>query len=665
MSNSALNLITTTRLAAAAGDGSIVQLVAAGTVALATTAMLGVVQNNGSAAAAGSRVNIATSGQADVLCVAGLSATLLPGAPLYLSGTAGSATTDPASGVLVGTVVNAGAYTARSIVLASVQEAGVQRAGQATWPLNIVRYYAVDAVNGNDANVGYIDAAPNTIFVSTALEAVAKKTWLGLSGAIPGNGLGRSMCILVRGYSALTTYNNPAGTIDVQTLAGITGYKSIWVRASDFTNNANDKVDFACYTIFNGPNGDNSFTVQSYDAALLRVTIAAGALTTGTTLAGKKVQWAGNVTTLLRTQGWQIQRIISATVFEVTNVSPSIVPVAGDTFTIRAPSIEFDGYIGDGSQTLIGLSAAGNFVRTVLIAGFRYRSVGNIVTNQQPTNLNTLEFAASISLLLGKAFALSYADEGAVTIASRVGITCEANLTCAVKGDGVIVAIVKGLLITTPEKIQYQFLGAFFGAAIIAGGSILPPVVAGIAAASSAQQIGPGTSVTSFPKVYFGSTLILRQYMGQLDGVEINNAASPGAIQLQGTCIVMLKNIIGSTGNVGYGVDATLAVGSTIRFGSGNTVTGTLGDVKPVGVAVKTWAEVVAEGFADTNGNILVAEANGGPLKKLTAGSLANTPILGADPAGVIDGDVWATNIAGVRSMCVRMGGTTYRTTLT
>jgi hypothetical protein len=48
-----------------------------------------------------------------------------------------------------------------------------------------------------------------------------------------------------------------------------------------------------------------------------------------------------------------------------------------------------------------------------------------------------------------------------------------------------------------------------------------------------------------------------------------------------------------------------------------------------------------------------------------TAGTVGNFPVLGADPTNPVDGDVWITNIAGTRSLKVRIAGATYAVTLT
>lgn len=236
-------------------------------------------------------------------------------------------------------VLNPGANETLEIVgLTSVQADTV-----ATWDLTLVRYFLVDQLNGDDSNVGYVDAVGGSTLVPAGL---AKKTIAGMMAIFPRNGAGRDFNILVRNadHTNGTQYNEDLD------LSGCHGYRRGWLRGStDLTNSTVDQVACGARIGQAGPNLDGSWTVQS--ATTADITIAAGTL-------GAEVIAGGSTGGV---QGMRIRRIDTNAVIggliyrnssSFIETGTSIVaPANGVTFWIERPgfllrSFQAPGYLG-------------------------------------------------------------------------------------------------------------------------------------------------------------------------------------------------------------------------------------------------------------------------------------------------------------------------------
>lgn len=159
----------------------------------------------------------------------------------------------------------------------------------------------------------------------------------------------------------------------------------------------------------------------------------------------------------------------------------------------------------------------------------------------------------------------------------------------------------------------------------------------------------------------------------RLSGVDISNAIAVPCISFQANrkCAFGLRDVVSTDGgNTGFVIEMNF-LGSTTRnssfvWGSANTITATAGDIKDANGVALTFAQINAthayDGFGNDYGS---GAATDQPLTRRSAGIFYNVPILTADPATLLDGDVWITDIATVRKICCRIGGATYRTTLT
>ncbi len=104
----------------------------------------------------------------------------------------------------------------------------------ADWTVGISRVYAVDGVNGNDANLGYATPATTSLadyaIACAAAGAVAKRTLTGVGAIIPRIGSNRRFEIVIAngGANTAATY---AEDLSVA-IAGCEGYSRINVRAT-------------------------------------------------------------------------------------------------------------------------------------------------------------------------------------------------------------------------------------------------------------------------------------------------------------------------------------------------------------------------------------------------------------------------------------------------
>lgn len=541
----------------------------------------------------------------------------------------------------------------------------------ASWPLTVCRYYFIDFVNGNDTgNIGYVDAAPGSTFTPATVQALALKTYERFLQILPVNGAGRTMCCLIRGSqsSLITMLKMDGVTADALSIGGYSNYYIAVTRPSDFTNNATDKVRCETMVALAGPNGDQTFTVSSYDPSTYVVTISAGALTTGTALAGKFVIATGNVTAGAATQSVQIQRVLSSTTFELCAVSTTVGNrmVAGDTFRICGPSVAFASLMtGASNNSPSRITGTGSSYGGLAVVCFRFTSSCRIFRGGFASFLG-LESAVSVLLSggIGATGSGGYIDESLTTVQTKLGLTAETIFSGYLTGGGLFQIIAKtGTSALFNMDAGATVVGAFHGALAIQATGSWSGGAGNSGGSGYAAILGRGSQTTSYARLYIGGSLDVSGSV-VCNGITFANATA-GCIRPCNSASVALFDCVDGGGNIGAGLDLVyLGIGARVRVGTNNTVTGSLGDVLLNGAPALTWAQVTAEGFCDTKGNIIISETNGGPYRKLTAGTMGNSVALAADPASPADGDFWVLDSGGVRQYCHRIAGTTYRTTL-
>jgi hypothetical protein len=523
---------------------------------------------------------------------------------------------------------------------------------EANWPLGKVRYYAIDPVAGDDTNFGYVEEDPGFVWPdSTALDAVALKTYEEFYTRIPKQGALRRAVLLIKGNasSQVTVYKKDGTTIDDLQVYGIAGYRYLAIRASNFTNSPEDRVNLAGYLVHAGPNIGFTFTVQSYANNV--VTVAAGTIPTGTTLVGAKVQFVTGSRTL---ESFQIQRVLSSTQFVLCRVSTAL--SAGDEFLIQRPSVRMGAYmptITSPAFTPASLLAVG-----FVTAGLHFVNPARSVI-LETAQWSFLQFAAA-------QFFYGAGAGGALLGGVYRSEDLSTNILgrhCAHFEVGPAFRQQQGPLqaITAIGNTQLSdFDGAPLAGWGIHGNLLLAGSSARLGLVGFTGRLGQASGGLS---TFIGGALRVAGADLIVDTVTIGNAASPGAVRLEGNATVQIENTLNGGSNTGHGVVFS-GRGNRLYVGTGNTLTASLGDVAMADGTTYTWAQA-AEGMRDTLDNEIVSLSGRFAFAKPTPGTLMRGVVLSADPTSPANGDVWITDIAGTRSLCVRIAGTTYRSTLT
>ena len=166
----------------------------------------------------------------------------------------------------------------------------------ADWDITKVRYIFVDPINGNDANIGYIEAVPGTDFTGVDLSAISVKTTHRINELRPICGNGR-MCVVLIGMKAAVpppyyakkdtgtgpklgyigwTPSTPIVLDDVAPADALGmddrhlrfGYSLLHTRGSDLTNSAADQgqLGFITSATYAGGGATGEWTVASATA---------------------------------------------------------------------------------------------------------------------------------------------------------------------------------------------------------------------------------------------------------------------------------------------------------------------------------------------------------------------------------------------------------------
>lgn len=223
---------------------------------------------------------------------------------------------------------------------------GVSATMMADWDLALCRYFLLDGTNGNDENVGYIDAVAGSTLDPTGKP---KKTFAGLMAIVPRQGAGRTAAILLvnTNYTSGTTY----GIFD---FSGITGYRYLRKSgSSDGTNTTVDRIMAGAMIAAAGPNTDGSWTCAgggtttdfSVVAGTLPAEISSGGIT------GWRIRFTGNVNTALLNRTAFIRRNTSTALQPGTNLASA--PLVGDTFFIEKPGVKTPSYIECGGGVAV------------------------------------------------------------------------------------------------------------------------------------------------------------------------------------------------------------------------------------------------------------------------------------------------------------------------
>lgn len=580
---------------------------------------------------------------------------------------------------------------------------------EANWPLTQTRYYFISHTNGSDTNVGYIDAAHGSTFTAVQGRAVALKTIEEFLQRVPRQGSGRRLVCLLEGDAAavapISYFDKDGTTLSVIDLSGISGYVTFLMRASDFTNNAADQLRCATYVKQAGPGAGGRWTVQSWSAPDITVTSATLSTTFGT-LEGCCLEFDGNTTAALATKGGIVKHAESSSVLNVGigSSTTQTAPAAGDTFLITAPSVKTGPVQGSQGNLSIGATVTGNTSRFPgnQFAGIQFANPGTYTNSAVLrfmddlssfskctfTGFTTIRFSSGN----GFGFLGGYFNEVGAYVETGHSATFGdgvASLGLGFTGTGNVVptaassTLANVVALATNAANAFISLDGLFGSSGQLNSSILSrSALHGSLVTYGVRLSGPVSDQASLGGANGAyDQLLIRCRASSADGIVLAGGNSfrlaNVAIGGSGDAVanaglnnsVEFVNVVNAdNANTGYGLNCVDNVRATHgRFvdGGGNTVSGATGEILLQSGSTFTWAGLT-QGVQGVAQNVLTKRSQTvGAFQKLTIGTLMNSPPLAADPVSPADGDVWVTDIAGVRSACFRIAGATYRATLT
>lgn len=602
------------RLAQADTPGNITGVVA---IARHATAQNGVVSGN-------------IDGEAEVLLVTGLSPVV--GDSVYVSpATAGRGTTvNPGANVsLVGVITNTSKYASRSTVRVVLALANAATASIADWAEANTRYFFIHPTLGNDANIGYIDAATGSTFTYAQGLAVALRTVEEFSNRIPKNGNDRILVCFVYSDAAAvaqtTLYQKDGVTPAILDLVGIVpySYQGFIFRAGDFTNSTNDRTDVGCINALTGPNADGSWTVQSY--ASPAITNAAGALPTGSELCTLSVRFKGNISAGLRARRQNCKWGRTTTQLEVgsPSVTAGAFPAANDEYFIEKPGLIMGGIAG--SMSIVSGKRLTTVTWSMTVCGFDFllsastRFMRIDAAQLKACRLDTVTNGAIVNCSTYWNLQTVYKDESDTSraISANIGFFASAGAGVdsimeggSTDGLGTSNQII-GVGSVQRISARNMRMGTLFASSAIFNRLVFLGLQGG-QRMISIGRIG-GQSVTT--RLLCRSTvaaagLEFQESNGAVEWIEFGGGVMTNGIVCFGLCGLAMRNLSTTGGITGAGVNVTQAWLGNFEVETGAaipTLTGAAGDYLDNTGAV-TWAGIVAL-RTDPSGNRIMPHA--------------------------------------------------------
>lgn len=475
----------------------------------------------------------------------------------------------------------------------------------ANWTVGVCRVYAVDGVNGNDANAGFADPATSSAgdyaIACAAAGVVAKKTMAGLAAIFPRDGAGRTVEIVI---AAATYAGSPADFLN-----GVIGYvPSITVRGTG-TNATAGSVAFAGSTAeatyvggvsatgLNAPGYNPASGITTSQMTMAKVgggTPAWGtrpALPVGMRLRGD----SATTTAALRNISRQACNSSGGDTVLFQTVFPAL-PVVSDVFYAEQPGVLFSGamlLLAPGNQSIIFAGMGWlSTVTTVARCTFAFCSMAS-------------SFATSsnrgVSEATGVQQNYTHPVLGNLTVGGGLRVATTASISSST-------AVLSGLVSVTDTTMS-PATNSFWGAGCAAR-SMLYVTPASNQALTGAPNLGT-TATVGIPYTFGVGTNAGVQITGsicQMGTMQIEGSTAKPALGLFGKCSVTFSGVVGgSTGNTDVGLDLQNSTESTLVYANAvrPTVTGTLGDIRYANQALGVWTNLNFEEMWDVAGNHL------------------------------------------------------------
>lgn len=472
----------------------------------------------------------------------------------------------------------------------------------ANWPIGSVRWYAVDAVNGIDTNVGFSDTS------SADAGTKAKKTMAALAAIIPQIGDGRFIVVVVAqgtyatGLTFLNAagYNNPtvvctatnatAGAVafagDVADLSYAGAVTAPGLNAAGYNPTvAATTTSIPCTKVGGGAPG---FTVDGATSAL----------------AGFRIRFDINTATVALRNKIETIQTVPGTDTVTTCVALPAAPTAADVFYIEAPGM----VVPRVRQLLSAFSLNGWSV-----VGADFQTTSQFATGAS-LYATFCRFRGNLTMQGGLLVSAGGVSHPTVGGAFAGGCRFDSALSCIGTGFTMDRSYASTLLLEFCYNTQLD-IGSCVGNLSVVGKSTSSNLFA---------KVGQNITAQGQPVRVLGTN---STGAGPIAGIYLQDAqvafgaiagggqgANPG-ISVQGSCSIQFVGQGAVSGNTGtnVGIDLTGAQGSTIATPVTPTITGTAGDVRLAGGQIVSWAAIAATGLVDTAGNRFIGSS--GPLQ--------------------------------------------------
>jgi hypothetical protein len=502
----------------------------------------------------------------------------------------------------------------------------------ADWAIGITRVYAVDGVNGNDANKGFADPATTSAgdyaVACAAAGAAAKKTFAGLAAIFPRVGNGRNVEIVILGGG--TTYAGTLGDV----LNGVGGY----LNACPFVRG----------TATNATAGSVAFAGSTAD-----VTFAGATTATGLNAAGYNPTGAPTASTIQLLKvggaapafgaepavplGWRVRFDSATTTAALRNVCRQVCQVTGTDTILLQTSLPAVPVAGDicylemagvviGALTLQGMTQVGTGSQGLTLVGIR--STGTLTTGANCVLQMSLSGANAWSHS-GLAVMVTQQSEvhpvlGVLTFGG--GFRSETTIVLTSARN-----ILNGCVSATDTTLTTPVPAGSWGP----GSAARSLTAIGWTATQNdstalAPDIGnPAATSVGTPHTFGaagGGGLRLDGSCVSLGNINCIGAGASPAVQVLGKCSLILKGVVGgSTGNTDVGCDFQNAADCAVKIlaTTAPTVTGTAGDLRWAGQALAVWTNFQFQEGWDSAGNHIYQSVINAEYKHSTSRSVA------------------------------------------
>jgi hypothetical protein len=536
----------------------------------------------------------------------------------------------------------------------------------------------VDYDGGDDGNIGHLLAAPGATFSGATLTGVPLKTLEEVErryGHLDYRKRRVQIMIKTRTGADKAYYDKDGVTVSSLRWFPRNADRVI-IRASlDLSNDAIDKVRIGHVQStgagYDGPGAGESWTVGSWTGATFRLQVASGTLGTVEQLRGLRVRMTSGAS---NGSVFGIQRVIGTDTLVLMTLGGQTAPAAGNTFVIEEPGVKLFALTSD-LTSANGLSQC--------IAGLWLDNGGSGSSAISVSGSARLQFAAcrarggDVVNLSTLVISRTWLDDVGAGIHVGAGLRTDAQMNVTNVGQ------VSVFYIATPTGTSFSMIFRSCHTFDVGLGSLFPtfplfyncgaPAENGLQSSTSAQFGSRGLATVPRTYVYIPRTgpqgMRIERTSMAIHGVDVNGQTA-AAFQIIGNGgFVSFDDVVSSDGgNTDVIVDVSQARNVEVSVGvtTACTAVGSNGVYRDADSVTADWSRFVSgsgDDKRDKKNNHIQGTAGCVPTKR-TPGTIGNLPILAADPSSPVDGDAWIYSSGGTRELRVRIGGTTYRSTL-